>query len=37
MRISQDALDELGSDKLDKAVEKARNEGRKTVRQEDLL
>lgn len=37
MRISKDALDELGNEDLDKAVEKARNEERKTVRREDLL
>lgn len=36
MRISQDAIEELGSEKLRKAVEKARSEEKKTIRAEDF-
>lgn len=36
MRISQDAIDKLGSEKLEKAVEKARNDERDTIRAEDI-
>lgn len=36
MRISQDAINELDSKKLKKAVEKAKSEGRKTIRAEDM-
>lgn len=36
MRITQDALDAIGSETLEKAVEKARSEDRKTVRSEDV-
>jgi histone H3/H4 len=36
MRITQDAIDEFGSKELEKAVENARSEGRKTIRAEDF-
>ena len=36
MRITHDAIEQLGSDRLRKAVENAESEGRKTVRAEDL-
>lgn len=36
MRITQDAIDELGSEKLRKAVENAESDGRGTIRAEDL-
>ena len=36
MRITQDAIDEFGDEKLRKAVNNARSEGRKTIRTEDI-
>jgi histone H3/H4 len=36
MRITQDAIEELGSEKLEKAVEKARSDDRETIRAEDI-
>lgn len=36
MRISQDAIDKLDNEKLRKAVENAEQEGRRTIRAEDI-
>lgn len=36
MRITQDAIDGLGDEELEKAVENAISEGRETVRAEDF-
>lgn len=36
MRISRDAIDELDSRKLEKAVENAEADGRQTIRAEDI-
>lgn len=36
MRVTQDAIEESNNEELEKAVEKAREEGRKTVRTEDF-
>lgn len=36
MRITEDAIDGLGNEELQKAVENARSEGRETVRAEDF-
>lgn len=36
MRITQDAIDSLGNEELEKAVKNARSEGRETVRSEDF-
>lgn len=36
MRITQDAIDELGSESLEKAVEEVKEQHRKTVRLEDV-
>lgn len=36
MRITHDAIEKLGEEKLRKAAENAKTEGRKTIRAEDL-
>lgn len=36
MRITQDAIDSLGNEELEKAVEKAESEDRETLRAEDF-
>lgn len=37
MRITQDAIDAMGSEELEGAVENARNDDRKTIRAEDFI